>query len=390
MDPKRFSDRSPGRVVRITTGTLMGDWAFVPRPLPPVGWELPANLVPLLIQARDRLGNLNGIGRTLPHPQLLLRPLQDREALTSSRLEGTFATPEELLLFSRNPHSPKSARDPDSASEEVYNHTRALTEGLEQLKDRRVLSLQLVRMMHEVLMRGVRGANKAPGEFRRLQVCIGSDHRYVPPPANELPDQLAALQEYMNVAPPGDQTDPLVRSYLSHYQFEAIHPFMDGNGRIGRLLLSFMVYVELDQYMPWLYMSPFLERHKDEYIDRMFRVSTSGDWTGWIRFCLTGTIAQANDSIRRCERLQTLRDEFRSRLGADGSPRTSRIIEDLFTDPLIPMAELARKMNVSYATAKADVNALVEKKILRQLDGVYPATFYSPDIFHIAYSETVE
>jgi Fic family protein len=180
--------------------------------------------------------------------------------------------------------------------------------------------------------------------------------------------------------------DPLVRCYLTHYQFEAIHPFIDGNGRVGRVLLSLMIYKWCALTMPWLYMSAFFERYKDEYIDNLFRVSSNGDWDRWIEFCLRGTIAQAEDSIQRCDALRLLKDRYHQEAGTI-TARTHAIIDDLFTYPLLTIPGLVNRFSITYPTAKTDVYGLVQKGILQELENVRPKTFFAPGIFSIAYSD---
>jgi len=218
MLSEKFTDETTGRLVRITSP--YEDWAFVPAPLPP-DWDFPASLWPLVAEAKQLLGKLDGVGRTLPNPELLQRPLQQREALRSSSLEGTYASPQELLLFELQPRVPSSAKDKANDWLEVSNYASALREGYLYLQQG-PLSLYLVRQLHAWLLKGVRGADKQPGSFRKRQVHLGSDRRFVPPPPERLDDCLQAF-EHALMTPPND-FDPLVRSYLVHYQLEAIHP----------------------------------------------------------------------------------------------------------------------------------------------------------------------
>jgi Fic family protein len=181
--------------------------------------------------------------------------------------------------------------------------------------------------------------------------------------------------------------DPLVRAYLVHYQFEAIHPFADGNGRIGRVILSLMISEWCKLSKPWLYMSSFFEKFKDEYIGNMFRISTEGDWEKWIEFCLNGTIHQANDAISRCEKLCKIKKEMFERVRSDGSPRTEQIVHGLFTNPIVRVAKLRRVLGVTYPTAQSDVDKLVKANVLRRLPDFRPRAYYSPEIFDVAYAE---
>lgn len=383
LDASRFTEQKTGSLVEVLAPEK--DWAFLPDNLPP-SWQFPDTLWPLLADARECLGTLNGIGRSLPDPQLLLRPFQRREALRSSSLEGTYATPEELMLFEMNPRQPTSEEDPANAWLEVANYGKALRHGC-KLLEKLPLSLRVIRKMHELLLSGVRGRSKSPGEFRKYQVQIGSDRRYMPPPPEHVQPCLDALEKYLNTDE--GNYDPLVRSYIVHYQFEAIHPFLDGNGRVGRALLALMIYKWCGHYLPWLYMSPFYEKFKDEYISRLFEISTKGDWSGWIEFCLRGTVFQAKDSIRRCDLLRRLRDEFQKKVPKP-SARTYRIIEDLFSRPIVTVPQIAARYNVTYPTAKADIDRLVKAGILTESPDIYPKPYYAGEIMGVAYSDEID
>ena len=311
MDATRFGKGKTGQLVRIDL--VEGrDWAFIPDPLPRK-WEIPtAELHGLLGDAREKLGTLNGIGQTLLSPMLLLRPLQQREAIRSSSLEGTHVHALDLLRYERNPVDPVSEQDQRNAWKEVHNYNSALQEGVTLLSTLPLCG-RLARNLHRTLLTGVRGTDKRPGDFRDRPVHIGSDRRFIPPPVKEVVDLMSGLERFLNDA--DSDINPLVRAYMAHYQFEAIHPFLDGNGRIGRVLLALSIYLWHGHARPWLYMSAFFDRYKDEYIDNLFRVSTHGDWERWIEYCLRGTIAQCDDTIRRCKQLQDLRSEIHEKVG---------------------------------------------------------------------------
>lgn len=379
MQREKFTNQKTGQLVQAYTPHL--DWAFLPDPLPPA-WKIDERLWPLLVEARTALATLDGIGRTLPNPDLLLQPLQQREALTSSSLEGTHASPQELLLFELEPKVPQSGDDKVNAWLEVANYRVALQEGYKAL-DGAEFSLGLIRQLHLWLLHGVRGEDKSPGTFRDIQVHIGSDRRYVPTPPVHLAQALEAFERAIRAVPPG--FDPLVYAYLVHYQFEAIHPFKDGNGRVGRLLLALMTWKLCGLSKPWLYMSPFFERYKDEYINRMFNISADGSWHDWVEFCLRGTIETAKDASQRCDELRNLRHEFGERI-ADGNGRVHQIVEGLFFKPLVTIPTTAQRLGVSYPTAKNDIEFLIEKGVLVQVEGTKnPVSYFSPEIFRIAY-----
>lgn len=378
MDRSKFSSSATGRLVEIS---LPGpDWSFIPNPLPR-NWQVPLDLWPLLASAKEELARLDGIGRTIPHAELLLRPLQQREAIRSSSLEGTYASAQEILLFELDANSSAPANRLNDWLE-VTNYATAVRVGT-QLLETLPLSLRLIRAMHFELLNGVRGRDRAPGEFRRNQVHIGSDRRYVPPPITELMGCLDDFEKFLNE---GEEIDPLIRTYLAHYQFEAIHPFVDGNGRVGRALLSLCAYQWCRLSRPWLYVSPYFDRHKDEYIDALFRVSTDGAWDRWLALCLRATIDVCRDAIKRCDQLGELREEYHAKAD-QASGRMHRLVDGLFSNPIVRVTDVAKRLDVTYPTAKSDIAKLVDLGILVELEKAYPKAFVSPAIFDAAYRE---
>ena len=193
------------------------------------------------------------------------------------------------------------------------------------------------------------------------------------------------LETYVNTST--NNCDPLVRSFLVHYQFEAIHPFSDGNGRIGRVLLSLMIYKWCNLQMPWLYLSPYYDRYKEEYIDNMFNISAQGKWSKWIEFCLRGTVQQANNAVKKCDELLALKKRMDAKI-TDGSHRMHAIIEGLFESPFVRIADLSKKLKVAYQTTKLDLESLVSKGILKPLSNQKVKTFYAPEIFELAYGDS--
>ncbi|MDQ3280845.1 MAG: Fic family protein [Acidobacteriota bacterium] len=381
MDETRFTPAMTGKLLPVSLGRP--DWAFVPAPLPR-NWQISMDLWPLLATAREQLGRLDGIGHALPDPELLLRPLQRREAIRSSSLEGTYASAEELLLFELDPSEPAEPSDRVNDWREVFNYAAAVRRGSELLNTL-PLSLRLIREMHRVLLTGVRGRDRAPGEFRRTQVHLGADRRYVPPPIHELDACLDDFERFLNDEE-AQNIDPLIRTFLAHYQFEAIHPFIDGNGRVGRALLSLCAFEWCGLTRPWLYVSPFFDRHKDDYIDSLFAVSSEGAWDRWLALCLRATIDVCRDAIARCDRLLKIRSEYHAQAdGANG--RMHRLIESLFSNPIIRVTDAARRLDVTYPTANADIGKLVSLGILRPLPNAYPKAYVSNAIFDAAYGE---
>lgn len=384
MDKTRFTPQATGEIKRFQNElTNKADWQFIPVELP-IDWEFPVRLWPLLGEAKESLGTLNGIGRTLPDPELLIRPQQTREAIQSSKIEGTVVTPQQLLLYELDPREPASADGRVADWREVFNYTAALRRGCEMLKELPICN-RIIKAMHRELMRGVRGASKLPGEFRPMQVQIGSSGRYIPPPASEIERLMGNLEAYLNLDE--YRYDPLVMCFVTHYQFEAIHPFADGNGRVGRCLLALMIYLKLGHHLPWLYLSPYFEQYDDEYASNLFRISTHGDWERWVEFCLNGTIRQARDSISRCERLNSLLADYYQRITAP-STRTETIIRQLFKNPIVNIAEVRRICgNIGYNTAQRDIDRLVDDGILSPLGTRRPKSYYSREIWEIAYSD---
>ncbi len=383
MDRSLFTDQIPGQLVRIDFP--LKDWAFLPDPIPS-DWEMPADLWPYLMEAREAIKELNGIGRHIQNHNLLLRPLQQREALRSSSMEGTYATPEELLLYQAEDKNPDKESERENDWREVSNYGAALTLGQHMLDDGIPISLHLIKSLHAELLKGVRGENKNPGRFREHQVHVGAGGRYIPPPPLEVQSCLTAFQDSLA----GENTyDPLIWSFMVHYQFETIHPFGDGNGRVGRLLLSLMIYQMMELSHPWLYMSSFFEKHKDEYINGMFDVSSKNNWEKWIKFCLIGAAEQAKDSIARLDRFVAIKDEFHGRLtGTNASVRHNEIIDYLFERPVITAPHIETKFGVTYPTARQDITRLLDMGILSEGPAhMRPRYYFAPEIMAIAYGD---
>lgn len=347
--------------------TNLGYCAFVPDPLDPV-IDFDLTLINALSRADRALSELAGIARTLPNPHLLIRPFMRREAVLSSRIEGTQASLSDLLYFeAANAGEPAL---PDVR--EVANYVRALEHGLERLGTL-PLSLRLIREMHEQLMQGVRGENQTPGEFRRSQNWIGPpgctlmDATYVPPPVEEMERALDLFEKYLHAEP---RLPVLVRLALIHYQFEAIHPFLDGNGRIGRLLITLLLCVDGMLPQPLLYLSAYFEQHRDEYYHRLMEVSRSGDWNAWILYFLNGVEVQSRDAIERSDALLSLWGSYRDRLQeARASALLLRLVDELFSYPAINSGMAAASLGVTFASAQANIDKLIAAGILVEATG---------------------
>lgn len=384
MDPQVFTKAKPGQLVPIPDGPPDIQFAFVPDPLPP-RWSWPDRLWKILLEARTCLSRLDGTGKHLPNPEILLWPLQGREAQLSSQLEGTITDPQQQALFEADPRYPVSATDPTNAFREVFNYRRALRLRLGGVNDL-PLSLRLIRELHTVLMDGVRGSNQRPGEFRTIQNQIGRPARFVPPPPQYLNETLDAFEKYLHSH---DNFDPLVRAFLVHYQFETIHPFCDGNGRVGRLLLSLMIAEWCGLSSQWLYMSAFFEKRKKEYMDLLLGVSTHGSWDLWIQFCLEGVVSQAMDTEKRCDKLLAVHRDFHKRLKG-GSVRLAGLVDSLFESPVISVRTYRKKFGVTYPTARSDLKKLHALGIVEPLEQMNFITYYCPTIYRITYEDVSE
>jgi Fic family protein len=354
----------------------------VPDPLPPeLNYGPP--LVRALSEADRALGELAGLGRTLPNPYLLSRPFLRREAVLSSRIEGTQASLVDLYAFEIEPPLfgvPSEARRDDV--QEVQNYVRALEHGMKRLEDLPI-SQRLLREMHVLLMEGVRGQHRDPGEFRRIQNWIGppgaevGEATFVPPPPTEIPVASSALEHYVH-----ERTGqpPLVDIALVHYQFETIHPYLDGNGRIGRLLITLML-IERDLLPePLLYLSAYFERHRGAYYDHLLAVSQRGAWEEWLIFFLTGVTTEARDAARRAGRLFELRETYRERFQREGA-RASLLatVDHLFARPVTDINQTARALGFTFEAARRLVNSLEAEGVLEEITGrrrnrVYAAT----------------
>ena len=388
VKPDRFHTSSSGQPVKVGRGKI-AYWAFLPNPLPPdlePDWEL----MGVLSQADRALSQLAGVGRTLPNPHLLIGPFVRREAVLSSRIEGTLSDITDLYAYEAGqlPLPGLVSAPPKADAQEVLNYVRALEYGLERVESLPI-SLRLMRELHEKLLAGVRGEHATPGEFRRTQNWIGppgcslEEAHFVPPPVPEMGKSLDALEKYLHQ--PAPIHPPLFRLALIHYQFEAIHPFVDGNGRIGRLLTSLFLVEWGLLPLPLLYLSAYFFQHRDDYYDLLMAVSERGAWKEWTRFFLRGVAEQAQDAIARATRLQDLQTHWREQLAqARASALLLRLADNLFALPVLTIPEAREYLNVSYATAKNNVEKLIEAGILRQLgEASYGKVFCAPEILRI-------
>ena len=387
MTPR--TGKKAGQFIQVGSGETAYR-AFVPDPLPP---DIPANwhLTGLLSEADRATSELAGVGRALPDPHLFIRPLIRREAVLSSRIEGTTSNLQDLYAYeSRQLPLPGFSVPEMQDVEEVLNYVNALEYGLQRI-NQLPISLRLIREIHERLMHGVRGQHAAPGEFRSTQNWIGgrtiNTARYVPPPVEQMKRALDSFEVYIHNKE--HLYPPLVRLAFIHYQFEAIHPFADGNGRVGRLLLALLLVEWKLIPQPLLYLSAYFERTRSEYYDRLLHVSEKNEWLEWVDYFLRAVTVEAQQACERIKRLDDLQKTWRTQLAqARVSSSTLRLMEKLFSIPILDIPKAQQYLEVSYKTAKRAVEKLIEKGILIQLDeGKYKKTYYSPDIISVVMSE---
>lgn len=378
MHPADFAAAQRQHVVRAE-----GDYdAFLPPPLPPrlaLGGDLA-----LRLSAADRaVGELAGVGRSLLNPQLLTHALIRREAVLSSRIEGTRASLSDLVLYELEQPAGPSYDD----VREVYNYVAATEHVLAQ--DRRLpLSLPLLREAHEVLLTGVRGGHATPGEFRTSQNWIGPagstivTATYVPPPPERLWEALDPLEKHLHAT---HDLPPLVTIAAVHYQFEAIHPFLDGNGRVGRLLVVLLLVEWGILPGALLDLSAYIEPRRDRYYEALLGVSTKGDWTTWISFFLECVEHQARDTISRAAGLQLLREDYRRRTeGARSSGVLGLLIDELFRVPAITNNKAIEVVGVTHRAAAQNIEKLVAAGILIEIASRgRTRQFIAPDIINV-------
>jgi Fic family protein len=374
MNPNDFHSREVSQVIL----TPKGYYAFLPAPLPPaLDWSL--SLVSALSEAERDLSRLATLAGAFPFPRLLVQPFMRREAVLSSRIEGTRATLAELYAYES---AQLSFLEPDSDVREVHNYVKALDYGLERLKTLPI-SLRLIRELHEKLMQGVRGGNLTPGEFRRTQNWIGPagstiiNATYVPPPVDEMNQALSDLEKFIHVS---TDIPALARAAMIHYQFEAIHPFLDGNGRVGRLLMALLLAEWNILSQPLLNLSVYFERYRQEYYDHLLVVSQRGDWEAWLRFFLRGVSAQSWDSLARMERLGSIRAKYQPLVESEkNSERMAAVVDFLFGRPIFSAKQLAEGLEMPFKTSRQYIEKLVQAGILREITGYARNQIYRAD-----------
>jgi Fic family protein len=345
--------------------------AFVPHPLPPADPPLDLARLDARLRAAERgLARLEVAGAMVPSLDWFIYAFVRKEAVISSQIEGTQATLVDLL----NHEATEEPTPPTADVEEICNYVDALAYARAQLADPTAppLSMRLLNATHARLMRGVRGATKLPGEVRRSQNWIGGSRpgnaSFVPPPPHLLPEGISALERYMHAE---DDTHPLVRAGLLHVQFETLHPYLDGNGRVGRLLISLLLEHRGLLTRPLLYLSLFFKRHRAEYYRRLSLVRTDGDWEGWLDFFLDGVATIAEEAVATASDLFARVGQDRERLlgRPDTALMTVRLFERLPTHPIVTSASVMRLLGTSRPTAGRALDALVGAGILVETTG---------------------
>lgn len=354
------------------TSTTSGEVVrtFVPSTLPPKPpLQIDAEIQQLLQETNLALGRLDGIGTLLPDTQLFLYSYIRKEALLSSQIEGTQSSFSDLLLY----ESQEAPGVPLDDVQEVSSYVAAMEHGLRRIREGFPLSLRLVREIHEILLSNGRGSHKSPGEFRRSQNWIGGSRpgnaRYVPPPPDKVMDCLGALEKFLHDDPV--QTPTLIKAALAHVQFETIHPFLDGNGRVGRLLITLLLCAEGVLAEPLLYLSLYLKTNRDTYYDLLQEVREQGTWEKWLRFFLEGVRESADEATRTTRAINSLFSEDRKKVETLGRPAGSalRVFDHLRSVPLLSIPRSAHLLQIAVPTVATAIKHLEALGIVEELTG---------------------
>ena len=376
MRQEELASKRAGQYIKQPTGYR----AFIPNslpPEPPLAWD--AELLTLLSAADQALGRLDGVADTLPNPDLFVRMYVRKEAVLSSQIEGTQASLVDVLEYEAN----VGQRRLPSDVLETFNYVKALNTGLERLQELPLCN-RLLREIHGILMQGVRGQERTPGEFRTSQNWIGApgsnlnNATYVPPPPYEMNQAIGDLEVFLNSATP---MPLLIKAGLAHVQFEMIHPFLDGNGRLGRLLITFLLCHHQALTRPLLYLSSWFKQHQSEYYARLYAVSHSGDWEGWLKYFLQGVGQVSQEAVATARRIIALREEHRQRVSEQVRSQSGlALLDALYATPLITVNEIRDQLSVSYGTASNLARDFVQAGILQEIPmGVRTKVFsYAP------------
>lgn len=341
--------------------------SYLPKPLPPVPAIEMEAIYPLLDKANVALGRLDGLSIILPDPSLFLYMYIRKEAVLSSQIEGTQSSLSDLLLYEND----EVTGVPNQDVVEVSNYVAAMEHGLKRIRDGFPLSLRLIREMHEVLLSKGRGSSKQPGEFRRSQNWIGGTRpgnaKFVPPPPEKLMDLLGALEMFFH----DEKLPTLVKAALAHHQFETIHPFLDGNGRLGRLLITFILCVEGIMREPMLYLSLYFKMNRQSYYDHLQLVRETGDWEEWIQFFLKGVITTANKAVTTAQLILKTFTEDREKIEVIGKPSSSTLIVHHYLQrhPITEAKKIVDGCKISLPTANKSLQHLSELGIVKEVTG---------------------
>lgn len=365
--------------------TIDQQLAFVPADVP-VELALSPELYSHLDSATLAIGTLAGVGESLRNPNLLMAPFLRREAVLSSRIEGTEASISDVFMYEA------SGRGEESADvREVINYVHALNHGLARLSELPICG-RLTNEMHAILTEGVRGGDKRPGEIRADQDWIGTrgtligEAHYIPPPPHLVPDLLHRWEQFVNSP---SAMPLLVKCALMHYQFEAIHPYLDGNGRIGRALIVLFLCQEKILRTPLLYLSAYFDTHRGEYVDHLYSVSATGRWEPWIEFFLTGVTQQAQDALQRSRHLRDLEEEWRTVLHkAKASANALRLLEAIFVNPYVTAPRVVNVLGVTNAGAQGVIDRLEQAGILEYASGRWPRVYVARRLLQILEAPT--
>ncbi len=349
---------------------LEGYRAFIPAPLPPdPPIHMSAELMRSLSDADRALGRVDGVASILPNPDLFVAMYVKHEAVFSSQIEGTQSTLEDVLEYEVNPRGASRPKD----VEEVVNYVRAMNYGLKRLGEL-PLSLRLLREIHGELLKGVRGSERTPGEFRHSQNWVGpagctlKEAEYVPPPPHEMHTALDNLEKFLH-----DRTSlpVLIHCGLAHAQFETIHPFLDGNGRVGRLLITLLLCERQVLQRPLLYLSYYLKAHRAKYYDRLMAIRNDGDWEGWLKFFLRGVYEVSRAATDTARAVLSLREQHREAVAqhVSGSTNGLKLLDYLFEHPLLSVRIAQDALGCSYGTAGTVIQEFEKLEILQEITG---------------------
>lgn len=340
--------------------------AFIPQNLPPQpALVIGDSLKKLLVLTEQKLAELNGIGFSLPNPNLFIMMAIRKEALLSSQIEGTQATMTDILTYET-----WSEVDNLDDVEEVVNYIKALHHGITSL-DKLSLCIRIIKECHEILLNSVRGHEKTPGEFRKSQNWIGQSLKnaiFIPPPHVQVPEMIGQLEKFIKIE---DTLPLLIKCALIHYQFETIHPFLDGNGRIGRLLVDLFIHWKGLLHKPLIYISLFFKQNRQEYFDRLMMIRTSGNFEQWVEFFLKGMLWSTDHAIEKIKQILLLQERLKQKILKEkkASLRSIQLLDILFASPLITINDMADKLDISFQAASEQAKFFLGLGILEELTG---------------------